>query len=96
MKLQTLEQFQLSSGLPDRAVIWLLAHGKLAVVAKPHLMVDVDSIENSDILKAIIAAAEGLRTENNHRVQERLLAIVADFMDSVVDEAIAVAASKAK
>jgi len=96
VKLQTLEQFQRTCGLSDRVLLWLLSHGKIAVVLEPQIMIDVDSVENQEIIRALISSASTIDLPTEPLVQERLAAVVSEFMDSVVDEAIAIAIIKSR
>lgn len=91
MKLVKLIDFQKLSGLSDSMIVGLLTRNVIPchLDEKHGIMVEVESVELKEIVAAIAAKQDGLLTQQQTLVAERLGRMVNSQLERIFDQAIA-------
>ena len=91
MKQISLKEFKSISLISSDALLWLIENNALPFSYDPEngLLVDIDSVETKDLLKAISIERQAIADREINLLSEQAGKIIRDNFDSIVSEALA-------
>lgn len=98
MKKVSLKEFKDLSGLSDRALVNLLTENSISIEYSPEegILIDIESTNIDHLIKATIKRQKEILSSRKKLYIESFASLIAEHMESMVDEALMLARSQKK
>lgn len=87
MKLLRIDEFRKISGFTEKALIWLLANGKLpcSIGKSGELLINCQDLEVKSLIAAVASRTRQMLEEHQPLIDEKIDALMAEQMEEMVD-----------